>query len=93
MDAVGDVQLDITVTGVDVGGEGQTTATLTVRLLGDIDGNGAPEPADVSVLIMKLNGVPPPGYHDNAFDLDGNGAAEPGDVQILMNILNGLPVP
>ncbi len=42
---------------------------------------------------MKLNGIPPAGYHDNAFDLDANGGAEPGDVQILMNILNGLPVP
>ena len=66
---------------------------FTCRRLGDVDGNGAPEPGDVSLLIMKLNGNPPAGYHDNAFDLDGNGGAEPGDVQILINILNGLPIP
>ena len=66
---------------------------FTVRRLGDIDGNGAPEPGDVMTLIMKLNGNPPAGYHDKAFDLDANGAAEPGDVQILMNLLNGQPIP
>ena len=91
--STGEVTLEVLVTGLDVGGEGSTTRILTVRLLGDVDGNGAPEPGDVQLLINKLNGIPTPGYDDRAFDLDANGGAEPGDVQVLMNILNGLPVP
>jgi len=89
----GELTLEVLVAGVDLGGEGATTVPLTVRLLGDVDDNGGAEPSDVSLLILKLNGVPPGGYHDNAFDLDGNGGAEPGDVSILINILNGQLVP
>ena len=88
----GPLTLEVTVTG-DVAGEQSVEAPLTVRMLGDVDGNGGLEPGDVSVLISKLNGTPPPGYDPQAFDLDANGGAEPGDVQILINILNGLPVP
>jgi len=88
-----DLTLEVTATG-DV--SGQDTVTLPffrVRPLGDVDGNRAPEPSDVQLLINKLNGIPTPGHHDNAFDLDANGAAEPADVQVLINILNGLSVP
>ena len=93
VDPVGDVTLNVTVTGIDQGGEGETSAVVTVRQLGDVDGNGAAEPGDISLLIMALNGSPPTGYDDHAFDLDANGGAEPGDVQILINVLNGQPVP
>ncbi len=88
----GPLTLRVTVTG-NVSGEQTIDLPMTVRRLGDIDGSGAPEPSDVSLLIMKLNGIPPEGYDDSAFDLDTNGAAEPTDVQILMNVLNGLPIP
>jgi len=92
--AAGEVTLQVLVDGVDVGGEGATTKTLTVRLLGDVDGNGGAEPGDVQLLINELNGLPnPEGIHVKAFDIDANGGAEPGDVQVLMNVLNGLPVP
>jgi len=87
----GDLTLEVTATG-DVSDQDTAMLPFTVRPLGDVDGNGAPEPGDVSSLIMKLNGIPPGGYHDRVFDLDANGAAEPGDVQILINILNGIPV-
>ncbi len=76
-----------------MGGSTTVTVPFSCRKLGDVDGNGAPEPGDVSMLIMKLNGLPPAGMHDRAFDIDGNGAAEPGDVQVLINLLNSLPVP
>ena len=67
---------------------------FTVRLLGDVDGNGAPEPgSDVQPIIMALNGNPLPWIHPQALDIDANGAAEPGDVSMLITILNGLPVP
>ena len=88
----GSLTLEVTATG-DVAGQADVEVPFTCRRLGDIDGNGGPEPGDISLLVMKLNGVPPAGYDDRAFDLDANGGAEPGDVQILINILNGLPVP
>ena len=88
----GTLTLRVTATG-DVAGQATVDLPFTVRPLGDVDGNGAPEPGDVTVLIMDLNGAPPPGYNARAFDLDANGASEPGDVQILINILNGQPVP
>jgi len=88
----GPLTLEVTVTG-NVSEAVTVELPFTVRRLGDIDGNGAPETADVSLVIMELNGYRAPGYHDNAFDIDANGGAEPGDVQILMNVLNGLPVP
>ena len=88
----GVLALQVTVTG-NVWGEVTTELPLVVRRLGDIDGNGGPEPADFGFLGMALNGDPPPAIHEKAFDLDANGAAEPGDVQILINILNGGPVP
>jgi len=93
VDPVGPVTLGVQVAGLDVGGQGLASTLLAVRLLGDLDGNGGPEPGDVSLLIMKLNGVPPAGYDPQAFDLDANGGAEPGDVQVLINILNGLSIP
>lgn len=69
------------------------SGVVTVRHLGDVDGNGAAEPGDVTLLIMALNGSPPTGYDGHAFDLDANGAVEPGDVAMLIIILNGQEVP
>ncbi|MBN2581883.1 MAG: hypothetical protein JXL80_02370 [Planctomycetes bacterium] len=90
--AAGDVILSVSVEGLDAGGEGQATCELTVRSLGDIDGNGGVEVTDLLALINCLNGSPPPQFDPRAFDLDANGAPEPTDVSLLINILNGLPV-
>jgi len=90
--ADGSLTLEVVVTG-NVGGSTTVNVPFSCRKLGDVDGNGGSEPGDVSMLILKLNGLPPAGMHDHAFDIDANGGAEPGDVQVLINILNGLPVP
>ncbi|MBN2584972.1 MAG: M28 family peptidase [Planctomycetes bacterium] len=90
---VGNVKLNVTITGTDHGGSGKASAALTVRLLGDINVDGGVEPSDMSLLINDLNGMPlPAGYESRQFDLDANGGAEPGDLSLLINILNGLPV-
>ena len=91
-DGTGPLLLRVTLTG-DQTGEMIIGVPLAVRPLGDIDGNGAPEPGDVMALVMTLNGTPPAGVDVAAFDLDANGAAELGDVTLLINILNGQPVP
>jgi len=94
VDPKGMVQLDVTVYGMDVGGQGKTISNIKVRPLGDIDDNGGVEPGDSSMLVMKLNGIPPVGIPDpRAFDLDGNGGAEPADFAIMTNVLNGVPIP
>jgi len=88
--AAGNVVLTIAVCGLDAGGQGQTTCSLTVRRLGDVDNNGGIEPTDLSILVNYLNGQQPPGYDPRAFDLDGNGGAEPTDEAILIDRLNGI---
>jgi len=92
LDADGSLTLDVVVTG-NVSGSTTVSVPFSCRKLGDVDGNGGAEPSDVSLLIMKLNGLPPAGYHDQAFDIDANGGAEPSDVMLVINILNGLTVP
>ncbi|MBN2584221.1 MAG: hypothetical protein JXL80_14255 [Planctomycetes bacterium] len=87
----GVLTLRVTATG-DVAGEDTFDVPMTVRRLGDIDGNGGAEPGDMSALINKLNGLDTSGFLGRAFDLDANGGAEPGDLSLLINILNALPI-
>ncbi|MBN2581613.1 MAG: leucine-rich repeat domain-containing protein [Planctomycetes bacterium] len=91
MTNTGTLTLRVTVTG-NVAGETTVDVPITVRPLGDIDGNGGAEPTDMSALINKLNGLDTSGFPDRAFDLDSNGGAEPGDLSLLINVLNGLPL-
>ena len=79
--------IDVSITG-NVGGYGRCTIWFKVEMLGDIDRNGAVEPNDMSLMILKLNGLTD--EYDWEFDLDENGGTEPGDMSILINILNGL---
>lgn len=92
VDPVGRVDLDIEVTGLTAGGQGAATAWLTVRRLGDVDGNGGAEPTDMSLMINRMNGKPVP-YPDRAMDLDVNGGVEPTDLSMLTNLLNGVALP
>ena len=94
VDPKGMVQLDVTVYGLDVGGQGKTISNVKVRPLGDIDDNGGSAPGDVSILINRLNGILHPGVPDpRGYDLDGNGGCAPGDVSVLINVLNGVVMP
>ena len=92
-EAPGDVVLAISVEGIECGGTGSAECLLTVRLLGDIDGNGVAEPDDLSLLTNALNGTPDPALDPAAFDLDADGAIQPSDVLPMVSILNGQPVP
>jgi hypothetical protein len=88
----GPLVLRVTATG-DVSGQAFADVAMTVRKLGDIDGNGGAEPGDMSLLVNRLNGIDTSGLPACAFDLDTNGGAEPGDMSLLVNVLNGMPVP
>ncbi|MBN2581614.1 MAG: leucine-rich repeat domain-containing protein [Planctomycetes bacterium] len=87
----GPLTLRVTVNG-NVSGATELLLPLSVRVLGDIDANGGVEPSDLSLLILELNGMHPPGYDAWTFDIDSNGGAEPGDLSLLINILNGMPI-
>ena len=93
VDPFGAVTLDVSVTGNEHGGTGTTTANLTVRKLGDIDGSGAVGLQDKVQLNKRLNGLATPGYDLRHFDLNGGGTVGLDDKLILNMILNGLPVP
>jgi len=92
VDPFGAVTLDVSVTGNEHGGTGTTTANLTVRKLGDIDGSGAVGLQDKVQMNKRLNGLATPGYDLRHFDLNGGGTVGLDDKLILNMILNGLPV-
>jgi len=92
-DPVGPVILDIAVTGNEYGGTGTAQVNLTVRLLGDINGDGSVTGLDKIQMNKCLNGLPTPGYQTRHFDLNGDGAATGLDKLILNKLLNGIPVP
>ncbi|MBN2582416.1 MAG: hypothetical protein JXL80_05060 [Planctomycetes bacterium] len=86
----GHVVLDVTVRTLFGRRSCNCTAELDVILLGDINQSNEVSPTDLSLLIMKLNNMAPPGYTTRHFDIDGNGGAEPTDMTVLINILNGI---
>jgi hypothetical protein len=93
LDPVGPVTLDITVTGWDKGGQGTTTAQVTVYQLGDIDKDGSVTEGDRTVLKEWLNGLYSGPRTLRDFDLDGDEAVTGADRVLLNRILNGLPIP
>ena len=94
-DPAGLVTLNITATGVEHGGSGNATAQVTVRLLGDADGDGAVTASDKLKMNKWLNGVPRlPGIALRELDLTGDGVSVNAADKLAINqVLNGLVVP
>jgi hypothetical protein len=90
--AVGAATLDVRVGGEPYGGEGSASAAVTVRPLGDIDGNTLVNALDKLQLNLRLNGVTT-AHPERAFDLDGDGAVSGSDKLQMNRILNTVPVP
>ena len=89
----GEVTLAVLVVGADVGGEGSATAVVTVRRIGDIDGDGSLTGLDRQLFNQRLNNVATP-YTDRTYDLDGSGGAPTGtDKQVMNQALNNVPLP
>ena len=97
VDPIGPVALEITVTGNEHGGAGATSASLTVRLLGDITGEGNIDGDDKAQMNRRLNSLSV-AYPDRAFNLTGDldGLGNPkidGDDKAVMNrLLNSLTI-
>ncbi len=83
--------LAITVTGT-VAGEGTGTSSITVRRLGDINGDGFVTPTDKGVLNARLNGLTVEAS-DRALDVNADGSVAPTDKGLLNAILNGVVQP
>jgi len=71
---------------------GTTTASLTLRKLGDITGDGSVGLDDKLQMNKRLNGLPTPGYELRHFDLNGSGTVGLDDKVILNQVLNNLPI-
>jgi hypothetical protein len=84
--------VQVTVQGTDRGGTGTTTATLTVRHLGDTNGDGFVNAEDKLALNQRLNGVTSACTLRGA-DLDADGLVNSLDKLIVNLVLNGLTVP
>ncbi|HOI56514.1 MAG TPA: dockerin type I domain-containing protein, partial [Phycisphaerae bacterium] len=88
----GEVTLTVSVT--DATGEccAETSCSLNVRLLGDVNADGIVDGQDVSAIVHVLNGRAGAGYDRRVFDLDVNGGVEPTDMSILIYSMNGATV-
>jgi hypothetical protein len=91
--AFGPVTLDITVTGLQHGGQGTTTVPMAVRLLGDINNASVVTTNDRDEMVNRLDGLPTPGLTDQDFDLDGDGDVTTADRVLLNRIINTLSIP
>jgi probable HAF family extracellular repeat protein len=82
----------VLVTG-NVGGSAYAEATILVRPLGDINGDGQVDQNDLAVLTNRLNGFAIAPQTDADCDLSGDGAVTTADRVLLNLILNGVTVP
>lgn len=91
--SLGPAQLDFTVTayrdGLPTGRTASATVTISLRPLGDVDGDGSVGGSDKQIMNNGLNGVTD-GFVTRQFDLNGDGSGPGGaDKQILNTVLNG----
>jgi hypothetical protein len=95
MSTPGSYVLNITVTGATWGQMATADVPLTLRPLGDIDGDGLVNSADKLEMNKKLNGLDTlPGITLRALDLSGDGALVNAEDKLAINqVLNGLVVP
>jgi hypothetical protein len=93
--APGAYSLTVTVTGATWAQMATADVPLTLRLLGDIDGDGLVNSADKLEMNKKLNGLDTlPGITLRALDLSGDGALVNAEDKLAINqVLNGLVVP
>lgn len=88
-------ELTISVAGVEKGGVGAVAIAITIRPLGDINGDGVVTAEDKLEMNKFLNGLATlPGIGLRELDLTGDGETVNVDDKIILNrILNGLAVP
>jgi len=89
---VGSAQLHVAVTG-NLGNAGAADLAITVRRLGDINGNGDLAGAGRNLLNLRLDQLSVGGLPDRAFDLNHDGYVDTADRVLLNKILNGQTVP
>ena len=83
----------ITLTGRASGRSDSAGASLVLRTIGDVDGDGSRTGADKQYFNQRLNNVATP-YLDRCYDLDGSGGAPSGlDKQVMNQALNNVPLP
>jgi hypothetical protein len=97
LEPAGEVILDVNVAGLEHGGAGSAQTTVTVRLIGDIDGDGDVDGDDKAQMNRRLNSLSV-SYPERAFNLTGD--LDPqghpnidGDDKAVMNrTLNSLSI-
>ena len=87
--------LNVTVTGTPGGQTATVDVPLSLRLLGDITGDGIVNASDKLEINKKLNGLATlPGIELRHLDLSGDGALVNAEDKLAINqVLNGLIVP
>jgi internalin A len=88
-------ELTVSVAGVEQGGVGAVVLPITVRRLGDVNGDGVVNASDKLEINKKLNGMATlAGIGLRELDLSGDGALVNAEDKLIVNqVLNGLTVP
>ena len=95
LSTAGSYTLNVTVTGTPGAQTATVNVPLALRLLGDIDGDGAVTASDKLEMNKNLNGLATlPGIGLRELDLTGDGATVNAEDKLVINqVLNGLIVP
>lgn len=91
--STGPIVLNVEVTASPSGRKDITTATVEVRRLGDVDGNGYVNLLDKVHVSAWLNGHPLAGDTLRHVDLTGDGFCNAMDAVVINRLLNSLVVP
>ena len=89
----GPVTLDVLARGNTSAAAAAATISLTLRALGDVNGDGAVDASDLAVLDQRLNGLYGGALAQRAFDLTGDGYVTAADRVVLNMVINGVTVP
>ena len=92
--SAGTYTLNVTVVGLTTGQEVTVDVPISLRPLGDIDGDGAATASDKLEMNKNLNGLATlPGIGLRELDLTGDGVVNAEDKLVINQILNGIAVP
>ena len=67
--------------------EGEVTLTIPMILLGDVNGDGYVNGADVDAVAKHIMGQTPDVFYEEAANVNGDGKIDAADIVLIVNII------
>ena len=67
--------------------EGEVTLTIPMILLGDVNGDGYVNGADVDAVAKHIVGQAPDVFYEEAADINGDGKIDAADIVLIVNMI------